>query len=338
MTNTLLFWTTGDDMTRLIRDMWNSGEIDKAVNLCSSVPLNIAIDICTGKLKLSGDTREGDHTLDVVEDKQETYFTVENQIDTLEKMFVYFTDYNSALKRQMNIISSFHNSESRKYKKRKYGAPSPKDIDKSIYLNNEIKVKKALKGLEILYPLVNKSISNLPIYKLGEYYSTIESERIENTIRENEEEKAWRDTYNKKEMKLNKYRISDKPPIKPEPSKITNKDVTNGWIDLDGQFYCCGFQGHRELADDMKYHKIIPEHLELNNENFLERQGWCKLSANQIISYSYKRKELLTKKQVDTIVGFFIANRERFVKYGYAYNFRQYKTLQEVTEAMKNGE
>ena len=88
---TVSFWTTGEGLTNIIRDMWSSNLVNQALMICTDGGIDAAqgIDLCTGKLKLEGDTREGDHTLRVVPDDTPTYFTVEKQIEQLEEKLGY---------------------------------------------------------------------------------------------------------------------------------------------------------------------------------------------------------------------------------------------------------
>lgn len=83
------FYITGDGFTNLVRDFWNSNLVKNAIEICtdSGIPVDVAVKICTGEYKCIGDTREGDHTLEIETDEnpEEIYFTLETQIENIEK-------------------------------------------------------------------------------------------------------------------------------------------------------------------------------------------------------------------------------------------------------------
>jgi hypothetical protein len=92
------------------------------------------------------------------------------------------------------------------------------------------------------------------------------------------------------------------PIVKIKPTKLTTK-CWDGFIDVYGNFYQCGYQCHISLADELFLSKTVVEAtpIELigsyHNDTILERRGWVKVSSKQILFH--KR---LTDDQKSTII------------------------------------
>ena len=79
----LSFHTTGEAFTALVRDMWISHLPKPAIQALDGLDNDVRLNILTGKMRFEGDTRVGDHTLQVVDDNTEG---LPSETDVLEAM------------------------------------------------------------------------------------------------------------------------------------------------------------------------------------------------------------------------------------------------------------
>jgi len=89
-----------------------------------------------------------------------------------------------------------------------------------------------------------------------------------------------------------------RPIVKIKPTKLT-KTHTDGYIDRDGNFYKCGFEGHKALAKELELSKTIHEKTDsekyLYDENLLDERGWVKISSSRINYLEYKESGSIAK-------------------------------------------
>jgi len=170
----VFFYIDGAAATRLLRDSWQSDNVENAIKTGVEgfgMDQQTAIDICTGKMMLIGDSRiesypgglEGVPDDGRFEDRQ---LTVEEMVPRLEEIFVTSTAFANAIKRDYDLLLSLPT-------KRGYNARGPfrgkgegqggPDRLRTIE-EYQAKAKKSLEGLEHLYPLVGKKMSDLPIH------------------------------------------------------------------------------------------------------------------------------------------------------------------------------
>lgn len=74
------------------------------------------------------------------------------------------------------------------------------------------------------------------------------------------------------------------PIVKLKPSEIT-KDSHHGYINRQGKFYACGFEGHSWLAKELFLTKTIekPDSIkERYDEDCLDKMGWVRISSKRI--------------------------------------------------------
>ncbi|MFZ5634401.1 MAG: hypothetical protein ACOY40_16330 [Bacillota bacterium] len=94
--------------------------------------------------------------------------------------------------------------------------------------------------------------------------------------------------------------------LEPYHGDLKGKD---GWIDPEGNFYACSFEDHWKFADEMckkqKYRLMSRFLFNLDAEYTLEINGWVKISLGKI---HYHREKRLTKKQVDFLFDYLLAN------------------------------
>lgn len=314
------FWTTGEDFTRTVRDLWNSNMVKTAVEVCTDCGLSveIAINVCTGKMKFVGDTREGDHTLYVTEDNTKVFFTIEKQIEIHEEKFKTLLDCNVKLQRDLKL-SKLPTGKAASFRANKIGGITEYQRTEWKIKENRDQLKKLIGGLNFLYPLIDKTIADLPVSEIGGlYFTDPEVKEIELAYTTLERNKKIREEEKKK--KEEEKRIPPKPEF-----REAKEDDPHGWIDRNGKIYPCGFEEHIYLSECMQFHKIIPENV--NAEKWLEEQGWLKVSSYRFSFYPESRNIKLTKKQKDVIMLIWSKNKSVY-KNKYEYNYRDFDTLE----------
>jgi hypothetical protein len=328
------FWTTGPDFTHTLRDLWDSNLVYSAITICldGGMDVEAAVKVCTGKLKLEGDTRNGDHTLDVVEDNTPPLFDIEKQITHLEDNFVYNTDHVSFLRRNMEL-GKLPTAQAASYRKDGNGY-SRYAHDEETLTKVTKKVKEIVAGLGFLYPLVGKSLLDVPYERLGQKLSDIE---------ESECARAWGKVYEHVEQrKLSESYISDaeekvdeilQTPKKVEPDTANITSYHNGWISPEGEFYGCSWQEHRWLAGKIVEQGIVAE-MDGNDDYTLEVNNWMKLQNQEFVlitGYRFSDFKLPTQKQIDLIINF--CNKVYDGKIHY--NFSEYPSAAEFLEFLE---
>lgn len=107
-------------------------------------------------------------------------------------------------------------------------------------------------------------------------------------------------------------------PIKLEPYVGDLKDI-NGWLDRDGVLYRCNYVDHSVYADKLceKYGYRLTNKFPFhrNGEYTLEQNGWAKISNGKV---HYASKKPISKKQLDILFDYFVAN---------GYDFKEYQQL-----------
>jgi hypothetical protein len=102
-----------------------------------------------------------------------------------------------------------------------------------------------------------------------------------------------------------------KPIVKLVPDKI-DENSANGFIDLKGNYYKCGFEGHKWLAKELFISKTIDLTTEerktgttyaTDYDRILEQRGWVKLSDYRIRRFNLIEKPI-TSYQKDAIENF----------------------------------
>jgi hypothetical protein len=320
---TVFFWTTGEDLTRTIRDLWDSNLVHSAIAVCKDGGLETedAVKLCTGKLKLEGDTREGDHTLSVAKDDTATDFPIEKQIEQLEDKFVYYTDYVSFLKRQMEL-GKLPTARASMYRKNAAGN-SQYQHDEEMLKDVTKKARETLSALSLIYPVVGKSLLDVPYDKIGQKFSSIESEECGRAWAIVEENVARR-RY-KEDDEIDKILGEDKPKIvwEAKPDNVNFHTFHHGWISPNGDFYGCRYAEHNQLAQNLEDAKIISE--SSDSSRWMEENNWMKLQDQKFVMLNGSRMTSIAipnQKQINMILDYCDAvhNGKIF------YNFSEYNT------------
>ena len=77
---------------------------------------------------------------------------------------------------------------------------------------------------------------------------------------------------------------ASKPIVKLKPTKLT-KDSEHGYINREGKFYACGFEGHSWLAKELFLTKTIEKPVNVKDrydEDCLDKMGWIRISSKRI--------------------------------------------------------
>lgn len=151
------FSIKGEGATRLIRDMWISDLPKNAVKAAMSgfnMSKELAFKLCNGKMKMTGDSREGDGTLQGEKDDTKEMFGIaldtETMVARLEKKFIDVSE----------SIVIYKETDC------KYDEYDDKEYYFKLCKNKEDERKEVIEQLEFIYQAVGKSISDLPLDKI----------------------------------------------------------------------------------------------------------------------------------------------------------------------------
>jgi hypothetical protein len=344
------FWTTGEGMTDLIRDAWISDTPKHALKICKDslgMTTEQALEVITGKKKLIGDTREGDGTLDWADDNTTQVsgieLSVEVMVTRLENKYI---DASEA-------INLFNNGAERIVDKIRYV-----DAD-SDFLNDDLKhndgninyykkrISDAIEQLEVVYPLVGKSMKDLPLNKVRSAARLIKNARAEQMKDDFEENKPTKElineTFSRKVENIDTEKLSDKEleDIDEEVKKevIDKTDITrafttamgggrfyivhtpvekcksegmnSGWLLPDGTFYGGDSAWiHRGILEELDERGFFKDKsYGYDEDDVQDNGGWIKISGGDWAIWEHKHK--LTKEQVEFIIEYTTVVRER---------------------------
>lgn len=331
----LCFWTDGESFTRLLRDLWDSGEIEKVCTICMDSSksdkekgTHLAVNLCTGKWKLEGDSRTETGLYLEEDGEYTTYFTPDIIRTNLEKQYCYTLSEISIRLRRMKT-ADIPDAEGAFYRVEKvdnWSAYSQYKYDHEYVKKNKEKLSKIIQSLDYLYLYIGKDIGELAFLNAGEDgFSEIELKEHQrrwgkiNRFREDlKSGRSNRYTWGETECEVYKYDIKEKL----KPSTLENEQ--NGWISPSGDFYSCPPMGHINLGVDLKIIGIVPE--EINNETgWLEDKGWMKLQDGKFVRFVNRtdfeellnRGSVLSHKQLDLIVTYWMNNPKQVKSFNY---------------------
>jgi len=298
------FWMTGENLTRLVRDLWSSYLPKNALEILDAggqISVSVALGILTGKMKAVGDTRKNPN-LGIVEDKEthKELPKIEQVIEGLENAWLYY-DY---------LIRKF-SYEKFMAEKLSLGKKIKPVFDSSNLL---FRISAILEQLNYIYPYVGKTIANLPYHKQkillndSDFTELRFAEYMERRVR------AQAVTYiagmidfkNNKNMQLlpvlNKLDSSlgtvKKKKVRSAKFKVKKKlNDRNAWISPYGQVFNCQYAEHKELANHIV--KNVLGFVEVKDAELeLERLKWVKVSNGKCYSagdfeYSDVQKKII---------------------------------------------
>jgi hypothetical protein len=325
-TQSYCFYFTGENFTSLVRDFWNSNLVKTAISYCtdSGIPAEVAVKICTGEYKCIGDTRDGDHTLEITDDEnpEGIYFTLESQVENIEKKFIKTSQNLFKLIRKHEMFAGVDDTLKVPGEASMVGAVYRKNESKNnrkIIEDLKKKQKKELENLEILYPLVGKKISDLPVTELGIEWSDVEFDhyqiydvtqrrniKTEQNVNIKAEEKGVKitDDYDQGDDESNEQYIKRMTKLAKKMNPIEDIKTTkskNGWISPDGKFYNVELQPfpmHINAASDYKYLGIVPDNI-YNESEWLDKNVWMKFTSNE-----FYMNGKLTQSQIDLLMDY----------------------------------
>lgn len=92
----------------------------------------------------------------------------------------------------------------------------------------------------------------------------------------------------------------------------------SGWLSPGGDFYECLYTEHwdkaKELCKENNYKILSKGFFNKDPEMTLENMGWVKLSLGTV-EYAFEPGKRMTKKQLDFIFDYLMANGKNFRRY-----------------------
>ena len=302
------FWTTGENMTKILRDLWEERSCIHAFKTAKEglgMNNSIAISLFEGRMKLKGNTRKNPDLYSANDNYNG--ITVNGMIDWFEKKYIELRinklTYDLTLRN--NMI---------KYLNRGRGAgifDTGREA-KNAALQMEKKTFEYLRNLMFLYNMTDRSIADF-------------ENRVEEALRDSEfdpEQSYMKDELDAQNTKVlfdeslkefnkivpgapktldeyieNETKIDNLQAVKGSP-----KDSSSGWLNPEGDFYPCPYLGHISLITKLVEERIIED---VENESDLEQKRWAKISSFRI----YNVDEHFSNKQKDFIFDFITAHK-----------------------------
>lgn len=345
------FSITGEGFTRTVRDMWVSLLPKKAIKLCldglQGMTQEQALMLLTGKAKIVGDTRKNPN-LDFEEDNAKfldkrcsiPLYSIEEIVDRLEKDLLRLEIRHILIVRDnlrsLEVIGTLKTFDEDDCK-------TAKAIG--------TKIKSIVDELLYIYPLVKKTIADLPIYNLENINKEfLEVQGLDELAGENYEGKTANSI-----IALSKRRISlaqqmnglitnlNFPTLnvddfvkktieanhidKCKPVSVKKTIFTSGYIAPNGDFYGCGDLAHVVFAEELQDAGVFTSKI-TEPQAALDSLDWVKLSMNRIHFFGKK----ISKQQVDTIFDYF--NNKKWKKFSYNYQEVTFNEFLETVEEL----
>jgi len=344
---TLHFTVTGEGMTNTIRDSWVSDMPKHALAICESLSMNTeqALEVITGKKRLTGDTRvdegldwEDDNTTEVSGIKLD----VQTMVDRLEKKYIDASEGLNLLNGNYEVLNNLIYN----FRGNIRDDEDMEDNEKSLGYYKSI-ISSALEQLEVVYPLVGKSMKDLPINKVRsaskiiqeakkqqtkedfeerknntenifqENLSLVMKTELKNMNQEETEESEEQEIELTKEEKRDKVfytnMMSGSNPfyiVNCSVEKCKDENLYSGFLLPDGTFF--GGRGiwiHRCILDELAEYDFFKDKDYTNDEDSVQdKGGWIKVSGGDWMIWEHKHKP--TKEQIEFIISFTTEVRE----------------------------
>ena len=337
----MTFYTTGERLTNILRDLYNSHKIynlaeivKDSTGLSLKESLELGIEIGQGKTKIIGDSR--DETMESVKDgTYKTDITVIDIKKSLDDRFVYTNSKINAL--SINIkFSVIPDIYSFRYNKgiRDGDGTSQHDQDKLLRSNLREQLSKIIRNMDYLYMHLGFNISDIAFL-------------TKSTICSETEIRLWDERWTaykiqERQANLDAIGIAYEREKKKElvleilPTKLTNQN--NGWISPEGKFYECNPLEHRQLGENLRILNIVPQK-EITATYWMENNGWLKLQdygfvrSPQLIEIEniLTRGLYLNETQINLIVDYWLDNSE----YCKTFNYRAYDKISDFYKMLE---
>lgn len=276
---TVNFWTTGSDFTRLVRDLWEEGKPYNALECLEGLEMEVRLDIVEGRRKLEGDTRKGDGTLGVIADNYKGKAARQVFDEVLENIAKQLAGSQV----RVNITQPVKNAE---YLNEAAG----------FGLDINLEIERLVDDI-----IEDRELEMLEAERQEQDTSAFSSQLARFTGRSSMQEPAWstKDTFGQldtRQREIMRITNSNGRDLCQEHIEYQNHlwerglhkenpgqtQYNSAWISPEGDFYGCPDMKHTEAAEDilesMGVHRTNPEH-------FLEEQGWVKLSAGRVVYF-----------------------------------------------------
>jgi hypothetical protein len=255
-TQNISFWTTGESFTRLVRNFWEEGSVEIAIELLQELDPSVKLEILTGKRKFEGDTRKDDGLLVVEDASENSCKSLQETVEKIEKLYVEEGNNVIDILRRMDLYAKTLSRESSEYNSGKNESFSRENDERLLKPRKERK-RKLRSSLLLLYPFLNKTIDDLPEDQIiGNHLeenlvftkeferevqgiSSEEAKRIEedlNCAEKEEVREIFQDTAN--ELR----RMKEWLPVDPSTSRSYD-----GYFLPNGDFYETRREGHIDL-------------------------------------------------------------------------------------------
>jgi len=306
-TESLTFWTTGENMTRVLRDFWEERNCIHAFETAKEglgMNEDQAIDLFEGKMKLSGDTRK-DPDLRFINDNYNG-ISVDDMMNWFERKYIEIrTDkLKDDLSLRNNMIKYLNVGKGLEIRDTQRDA-------KNASLQMERKTFEYLRNLMFLYNITNRAIADFEV-KVEEALRDAEFSKEASYIKDDMDAQNAKVLFDASLRKLNSSIVAapktvdefienEKKIDELEAIKGKPKDSSSGWLSPAGDFYPCPYLGHIALAS--KLAEGIVEGV--TDEHDLELKKWVKISSFRI----YNLDGHFTNKQKNFIFDFAIAHK-----------------------------
>lgn len=252
----LNFSYTGEGITGIIRDNWVSYSFQNAIDICQSMGMTLeqSILMCTGKMKLVGDSRENADLFAADDDTTEVSgikLSLDAMVERFEKKYI-------SSQEAINLFSDYCG-------KNQYNEDELSWCQDSL-TNEQKTVKHLIKQLDLLYNLAGYSFDRLPTDKIRPAH-VIVKEREEEDLRQ----KKLTEPQTDKMFGGSRWYLS---PLSIDKCKDHN--IGSGWLLPDGKFYGGAATPfvHDAILFDLRELKIYDY-----SESGAEEAGWLKLSG-----------------------------------------------------------
>jgi len=338
---------TGEYITEKIRDLWQSNCVKEIFNIIKNgftadFSDNDILDICIGNKKICGNSNESFYIDN--DNSCDDYFTIEWQIENLEKNLLNYSNSLNASQRNLLIQSGVFDYESAVYRCGSLNftlkIKSQQSKDEEIIKKCEEKIKDIVDSLQILYPLVNKDLKELAniFIKSGTQLSNVEIQNREHRFLEieNNRNRLKKESEQRKlQSKIKKVnKLYDKEIDIPEKENILY--CYNGILDVDGNFYECMYQEHNGLLENLticvKEGLITLKNISHKNIGFIKLQNGV---FYPFVDFGYEYR-WVTKEQEDKMLKYFTESENK--KIGYKHHiFETIEDLRYLLTAERNG-
>ncbi len=347
--NKHVFYFKGEGYTSLMRDFWSSDLAIKALEhmgVANGIPVELAIDMVTGKKMAIGDSRVEMLVVDDdgrFKDNHYDHYTIEEMIARHEKYFVNHSNYRAEFVRYLNLLTSKEIKDDDEVvlveDNNETDWLSPSETRRKVLALDD-KIGNSVAELEYLYPLVGKSLKNLPYGQIGTtmtFFDTNKNIEISTRAVRDEilkREKKRSDDRKKEQAKLERFtrearerdhHAEDLANHKHLITEILEEDfskVGSCWVTNDGKIF--GGSAYPFIHDHLCYYLSEAGYFgkDKTGENIrcsekdVEEMNWIKLSGGHgFMLYSLGRPGIcINEAQRETILKWAIANDEDHIE------------------------